>query len=382
MANEQVITVNHAELEKFIIKGYSVKRPLFIHGTTGIGKSQVTRQAAMRLAKSKGLNFIEWSNIQVENKIALLSDAETLDSTFIFADTRLSQMDPSDLRGLASLSGTYVDWRPTLLFKLLSKPEAKGILFFDEMNLACPSVQAAGYQLFLDHCVGEIRLSDNVYVMGAGNRVCDTASVFEMSAPLKNRFSHIVLEVPSYDKWTDYAIDRGLDSRIIGFLNLHPSFLMADLSSVDTQAFDAFPTPRSWEFCSQFIQGESDTMLIRKYSSANVGDAVAAQLMAFIELEKKRVDIKALLANPENVKQYDKEPDVQWVIISAVSEMYRADEKLLSKVMEMAVHLNPDFAVYLLRIARKTGGQKFMNQLKKHGRYIEIVAKYAKYLLD
>jgi hypothetical protein len=374
--------INHEQLKKFIVRSHEISRPLFIHGTTGIGKSQVTKETAKHIAKKADLVFKEWSSLRLEEKILLLNNNEELSKAFIFADTRLSQMDPSDLRGLASLSGTYVDWRPTLLFKTLSQTNAQGIIFFDEMNLACPSVQAAGYQLFLDHCVGELRLSDKVYVLGAGNRLEDRANVFEMAAPLKNRFAHVELLVPTFDAWTNYAIDKGIDGRIIGFLNMCPTMLMEDVGKVSDQASHAFASPRSWEFCSQYITGVRTYSDIKAYASATVGDAVAMQLLKFIELEDKQVNIAEIMDNPELVKQYADKCDLMWVIVSAVAERYRSNQKLLPKVLDLTSHMNADFGVFLLRMAKKHGKTTFMNQVKKHAQYRELVTKYTKYLID
>ena len=49
--------INHKELKEFIKIAYETKTPLFIWGTTGIGKSDSVKNQAKDLAKEQGLEF-------------------------------------------------------------------------------------------------------------------------------------------------------------------------------------------------------------------------------------------------------------------------------------------------------------------------------------
>lgn len=72
-------------------------------------------------------------------------------------------------------------------------------MFFDELNLAAPSIQASAYQLILDGQLGEYELPRGWVVITAGNRLLDQAHTFEMPAPLRNRFTHVELEIPAIE---------------------------------------------------------------------------------------------------------------------------------------------------------------------------------------
>lgn len=50
---------------------------------------------------------------------------------------------------------------------------------------------------------------DGWYVWAAGNRKEDRASVFDMPAPLANRFVHLQVE-PDFDSFKAYALDAGV----------------------------------------------------------------------------------------------------------------------------------------------------------------------------
>jgi len=64
-------------------------------GSPGIGKSDTYKQAAKELAKKYNLPFKEGKEV----------------GTFGYVDIRLSQLDPSDLRGLPNIEGKTTTWK-------------------------------------------------------------------------------------------------------------------------------------------------------------------------------------------------------------------------------------------------------------------------------
>ena len=85
-------------------------------GAPGIGKSQIISQVA------------------VEHNVPMI-------------DIRLSQMEPSDLRGIPFKNGDLVDWSIPSLLPDAARHGEQGILFLDEITSAPPTVSAAAYQL-------------------------------------------------------------------------------------------------------------------------------------------------------------------------------------------------------------------------------------------
>src|SRR5882672_6275659 len=65
-------------------------------------------------------------------------------------DLRLSQLAPTDLRGLPVAENGVSRWFPP---EFLPR-EGKGVLFLDELNLAPPAMQGMAQQLILDRKVG------------------------------------------------------------------------------------------------------------------------------------------------------------------------------------------------------------------------------------
>ena len=176
-------------LEKIV--EHKIHSSLMIWGPPGIGKSSVVEA------------------------VAIAKDIELI-------DLRISQLAPTDLRGIPvpDSKNNQACWYPPEFLPT----SGKGILFLDEINMAPPAVQGIAQQLILDRKVGSYKVPDGWFIWSAGNRKEDFAAVFDMPAPLANRFIH--LEVNSgLDEFKEYALKHKIDDRIISFLNFRPKLL-------------------------------------------------------------------------------------------------------------------------------------------------------------
>jgi hypothetical protein len=195
-----------------------VRHAVMIWGPPGVGKSSIV------------------------SRVATATDMEVI-------DVRLSQLAPTDLRGLPVPADGVSRWFPPEFLPT----KGSGILFLDELNMAAPTMQGVAQQLILDRRVGSYTLPDGWFVWAAGNRKEDRASVFEMPAPLANRFVHVEVEpdLESFRKWAMTPTSLGrlpIDERITSFLAFRPQLL----HSIDSKR-PAWPSPRSWEMASSLL---------------------------------------------------------------------------------------------------------------------------------
>jgi len=351
--------VNHQELKEVVIRCYETKIPLYIWGRTGIGKSETIREAAKDLAKKLNLEYYEEVNGKAEG--------------FGLIDVRLSQFDPSDLRGLPYIESTeqksrwaYPDWLPKI---------GQGILFLDELNLAPPLVQASAYQLILDRRLGSYKLPEGWIVIAAGNKLEDRARTFEMAGPLCNRFVHLELAVPTIEEWTTWATTHKVDSRIISFLNFKPSYLFRFDDKIQEKSF---PTPRSWgRYCSALINSLPDSEFNQTLVASAVGEGIAVEFTAFLRLTRK-IKIKDILDKPESIKEIS-EIDLKYALLSALAEEGKKKETFHS-VIVCCKYLEPEFATLLLRFL-KGSVEDFVKKIQKSPELVNIIKQYAKYLL-
>jgi len=351
------------------------KRSLFIWGGIGIGKSYTVKQTAEEMAKEEGRKFYDFTKLTKED----IAEIENNPSkAFLYYDIRLSQFDPSDLRGLPSINGKEtVDWKIPTWVKLFSLPNIAGMIFFDELNLAPPSIQASAYQIIHDRCISDTPISDKVVVIGAGNRTEDRGNVYELAKPLQNRFLHVELEIPSVDDWSKWAFEnQDIDDRVVVFLQNRPAFLY----KVSERAGDeAFPTPRSCEWWGKLIKDTEDLEEIERRTALAVGTEVASEFVAFLKL-KKSINFQEILENPEKIKEIpDEEVHLKYALISLILDWYgkqRKDTKTLKKVLEMASNLQPkEFSILLLRGIRAKNPSSFMKHIVENKEFFEYAKR-------
>jgi hypothetical protein len=237
-------------------------------------------------------------------------------------DIRLSQMEPSDLRGIPFRSEEEVVWAVPAMLPSVKRHGEEGILFLDEITSAPPSVSAAAYQLILDRKLGEYEVPEGWAIIAAGNRQGDRGVTYSMPAPLANRFSHYEVEV-NMDDWVHWAYANNIDERIIAFLRFRQDLLF-DFDPSHNPI--AFPSPRSWEFAHRGLQKfDENHDLLTGALQACVGNAAGIELRAFIDSLDQMPDLDAIV-NGEDIPA-PKEIDLQYAVASAlVGRAIRARE--------------------------------------------------------
>lgn len=256
--------------------------PVMLWGPPGVGKSQIVARIAERHR-----------------------------ATVI--DIRLSQMEPSDLRGIPFRDGERVEWAIPAMLPDTQRHGPAGILFLDEITSAPPSVSAAAYQLILDRRLGEYRVPEHWAIFAAGNRQGDRGVTYSMPAPLANRFSHFELDV-NLDDWVAWAYANAIDERVIAFLRFRPELLF-DFDPAHNPV--AFPSPRSWEFAHRGLRKfEDQPDLLQGALQACVGPAAGIELTAFVNSLEQMPDLDAIVRG-ETVS-VPREIDLQYAVAAAL----------------------------------------------------------------
>ena len=281
-----------------------IRRPAFLWGAPGIGKSQLVAQAAAALKRQ-------------------------------MADVRAILLDPVDLRGLPAVVKGRVEWAtPGFL-----PTKGDGVLFLDELNAAPPMVQAACYQLILDRKLGEYELPPGWAVMAAGNRDSDRAVTSRMPSALANRLVHIDVDV-DVDDWTKWALDAGIQPELVAFIRFRPNLL-----HVFDPAAKAFPTPRAWATVSEILAATPDAAIEFDLISGTVGPAAAAEVIGFLKVFRQLPSPDAVLLNPAKAI-VPTDPAAQYAICGALSR--RASPDNFDRITTYADRLPREFGVLLI----------------------------------
>jgi len=282
-----------------------------IWGAPGIGKSSIVAQTAQ------------------ENNID-------------FVDVRLSQLAPTDLRGLPVAEDGISKWYPP---EFLPR-EGAGILFLDELNMAPPALQGVAQQLILDRRVGSYDVPQNWWVWAAGNRKEDKAAVFDMPTPLANRFLHLQVE-PDFESFKAYALEKGVHEQIIAFLSFRPNLL----HKLESQQ-PAWCSPRSWVMASTLRDAGLDI-------ASAIGREAAAEFAAYVKLYETLPDLSPILQGNGQTIPFPEEPSARYATTTGLTvrateanQAYNAFKWLSEKATAEWVQL---FAVDVFRQMRAKG---------------------------
>ena len=352
-------TVTSLQAKKSLLKAFQVKRPLFLWGPPGIGKSELVEGIANDLGG-------------------------------LMIDLRLGQMEPTDIRGIPFYNKDIgkMDWAPPV--ELPDEETASQypivVLFLDELNSAAPSVQSAAYQLILNRRIGKYKLPDNVVMVAAGNRESDKGVTYRMPTPLANRFIHQEMKV-DFASWQEWAVNNRIHKDVVGYL----SFAKQDLYDFDAKsASRAFATPRSWTFESQLLDDASDDDTTMNLIAGTVGEGLAVKFMAHKKVAGRMPNPADILSGKVKTLEVKEVSAMYSLVISMCYELKGAIENKVEdkKFHEMAdnflgymmKNFETELTVMGARIALTTYDLPFLPTKLKN--FDEFHQRYGKYILQ
>ncbi len=356
------LTVTSVQARKAILTAFKSKRPVFLWGPPGIGKSEVVSEITDELGG-------------------------------YMIDLRMAQMEPTDIRGIPYFNKELnkMDWAEPV-----DLPDAElasqypiVVLFLDEMNSAPPAVQAAGYQLILNRRVGKYKLPDNVVIVAAGNRDSDKGVTYRMPMPLANRFIHLEMR-PDFTSWQNWAVSKAIHKDVVGYL----SFAKQDLYDFDAKSSSrAFATPRSWTFVSDLLDDEEnvDTDTLFNLVAGAVGDGLATKFMAHRKVAGRMPDPADILSGKVTDLQVKEISAMYSLTVSMCYELKdaldtkTADRKKFHEMADnffnyMMKNFETELVVMGAKIALKT--YKLPIEPSQLKNFDEFHKKYGKYIVE
>ena len=352
--------ITSVQARRSLLKAFKHKRPLFLWGPPGIGKSELVED----ITKELGGYMI---------------------------DLRLGQMEPTDIRGIPFYNKDLgkMDWAAPIDLpdEEFASQYPIVVLFLDEMNSSAPSVQAAAYQLILNRRIGKYQLPENVVLVAAGNRESDKGVTYRMPTPLANRFIHQEMKC-DFASWQEWAVNHDIHKDVVGYL----SFAKQDLYDFDAKsASRAFATPRSWSFVSEILadeDGDDDTIM--NLVAGTVGEGLAVKFMAHRKVAGRMPKPEEILSGKVDTLDVKEVSAMYSLVISMCYELKGAIER---KVKDDEFHKMADnFFAYMMknfetelvvmgaRIALTVYNLPF--QPTKLKNFDEFHKKYGKYILQ
>jgi len=275
------------------------ERPLMIWGAPGIGKTQIV-QGVLKMMEGK----------------RRLIDVQT--SKMAPDDWALPAIYKNEATGEMSAEDIPKNWLPVYKPTGNAEEDAKrdeaanqgdgGVLFFDELSRAAPSVQNTCLKIMDEKIIGDSKLGSKWSVIAASNRTDDDPdSDISFGKALGNRFSQINY-VPDFKSWKEWAINK-IDPRLLDFLEFNQEYFY---NMEDDPEQSIFASPRSWDEASvklgmlmQDAEKYGETISnkdITEVIGANVGMNIATEFNTFLRIldSFKKEDIRKVLEDSKN----------------------------------------------------------------------------------
>lgn len=317
--------MNIREIIDVLKSGIPTTNTIMLWGPPGVGKSASVRQAAAELGEAMGA------------------------APLPVIDLRLTQLDPTDLKGIPvpEVSGPDTEricsWASPSALPRVWRDGPEGFLLLDEINSAPQLVQAAAYELTLDRRLGEYSIPPGWRVVCAGNRRGDGGVTYKMPTPLANRMIHIEAEASIKD-WKTWAYAKEIHPAILAFLSQMPDRLLDfDPSKSET----AFPTPRSWEMTNRILQENLPAEKLRnELIRGCIGLGTASDFIAYLKLEADLPNFDAIMRGYGADQKLPTTPSSRFLVTTAlVSRVNRLKDKTsLRHALEYAVRLPQEFS--------------------------------------
>ena len=163
------------------------------------------------------------------------------------------------------------------------------LLFIDELNRCEHTVQQELMNLILNREINGYQLPASVKILAAMNPSSKYGGDFnyqvvDMDAAQENRFVWLFME-PDYLQWLAWAMDAGLEQKIIEFIATYPE----NLHKTEEDGVSA--TPRSYERISKtyttYMDGKDSIprSVFLNVLKGNVGKLIAEELLSFMDAD-------------------------------------------------------------------------------------------------
>ena len=262
------IAINSKELETLLEVTPSWQN-IMLTGRHGIGKSQILT------------NYFEAKGMRV---VALF----------------LGQMsDPGDLLGLPAKDEATgkTTFMPPYWFPVDGQPV---VLFLDELNRARPEILQTVMDLVLNRKLAGRLLPEGSRIISACNDG-DEYQLTDLDPALVSRFNIYTFR-PSVEEWLLWATRKGLDERVINFIQTNPELLDRSGDTKEEQGLEKDPDRRAWEKVAHVMENISDPKQVhQKIVAGIVGVQAAAKL--FLSLQKGLLTPQELLADFKGAKR-------------------------------------------------------------------------------
>lgn len=329
---QDYVTLSPSEMTEVLVGVYQAgcfQRTPMLLGAPGIGKTVCVHDAVEKLREIHGADF--------------------------FYKEIHPTMPPEELAGIPDLirkegAMTRTDYAmPSWFPRKEDDPDLKGIICFDDMAQANKEMQTNIANCIQARNIRGHELPDGIMIIGTGNRAEDNAGSGKLLSHLADRMTPFYIEACPQQWIKNFAIPKGVDPRIISFIQSHP-----DRLNMFNPKASKSPTSRTWTALSgrmAYIDSLKDTPLFSKVSQAiicgELGMANGSLFYQHFTAETVMPDLDLVIANPDTAS-VDYPADVRYA--TAMSLAKRTTNENFAAVMTYVNRLGEDLSAMVVKM--------------------------------
>lgn len=244
------------------------------------------------------------------------------------------------------------------------------MLILEELSDADMNMQNPLCRVVLDRCAGQLRLSDQLFIIATGNRTEDRSGANRLSTKLANRMRELEF-TENLDDWLEWAQANNVPVKLQAFLRFRPS-LLSDFDAKRSRN----PTPRSWASVALIPESiEKKAKLFREHVAGSVGDGAAAEYVGFLRVMKRLPSAERIINDPEGI-EIPSANDIQWATIAQLSSVLTTHNA--EAIWTYTARLNPEMTVAAAKMYLSANRKDFTSAKTRDGNnlYSTVVARF------
>lgn len=241
------------------------QRPIFLLGAPGIGKTAVMEQIAQELSVALVSYSMTHHTRQSALGLPFISHREYEGLQYDVSEYTMSEI-------IASV------------YEVMEESGVKeGILFLDEINCVSETLAPSMLQFLQYKVFGRHKVPEGWVIVTAGNPPEYNKSVREFDVVTMDRLKVLSVDA-DYGVWKEYAMEKGLHTAILNFLELKKEYFYRIETTVDGRSY---VTARGWEDLSEILslyeeEGmKVDETLVEQYLR---NDKIVREFTAYYDL--------------------------------------------------------------------------------------------------
>ena len=261
-------------------------------------------------------------------------------------DTRVSQLDPSDSRGIPFNNDGLCSWLIPSMFPIVERDGLVGLWILDEYLDGPRSVKTAFQQLILERRLGDYVVPEGWSIIALGNKREHGGVGDGLSVAQQDRFCHFEA-VMDTDALRKHFITIGVEDSVTSFIKLRPDLAhkQPDRGSDDW----AWPSPRSYEKLSNLIKSKPPKQLRMKLYASLIGEGPATEFIGHEDLALHMPDPEDCIKRPKETK-VPENPSAMYAI--AVSLARYANQENFANVLTYMSRLPDEYTTLCILDAK------------------------------